>query len=602
VNIRLELILFLLVISVIPLSVVVYGTYDYSKEAIRDSVTASLMGATRNAGNTIDSWMDTRKDDIRIISSIAGSTEKEKLPEYLHTFESNREGVYEEFFIINPDGNITLSTLNRTGYAGKERYFTEASKGILYISDVSFSSVTGLPEITITNPVRKNGTITGILGARVSMEQLYTLIESIDVGKSGEIFVVNNKGELIFHRDRSRILLEKINTNLSVKEIMSEKSGIGEYSNDKGEKVLSSSYWLLIYKWGLVVVKSKDEAYAEVLALERLIVGISFLAFFCVILLAFVISKQITKPIEALKNGAHSLVRGHFKPIPTSSKNEIGELTIIFNQTAKELLDIREKLETKIELANKDLEEKNKELIHANKELKKLDNLKSDFLSLVSHELKTPLSAIRTSAEFLESEERMEPEVGKEMLDNVINNVDRLTRLINDILDLSKIEAGKMEFDFEEVKVEEIAKVAIENIRYLAMKNKITISLDIPENLSPVLADREKLIIVLNNLLSNALKFTYNGGRVFLSAKEEKDNIEIRVEDTGIGIDKDKVSKIFDKFYQADSTSRRKIGGSGLGLTISSGIIGAHGSEICVKSEPLKGSIFYFKLKKYEIK
>jgi signal transduction histidine kinase len=188
------------------------------------------------------------------------------------------------------------------------------------------------------------------------------------------------------------------------------------------------------------------------------------------------------------------------------------------------------------------------------------------------------------------------------MLENVINNVDRLTRLINDILDLSKIEAGKMEFHFEKVNVEEIAKVAIENIRYLAMKNNVTISLDIPEKLSPVFADRDKLIIVLNNLLSNALKFTHNGGRVLLLAKEEKDNIEIRVEDTGIGIDKDKVSKIFDKFYQADSTSRRKTGGSGLGLTISSAIIRAHGSEICVKSEPQKGSIFYFKLKKYEIK
>lgn len=204
-SIRSELIVFFLIISVIPLSAVVYISYEYSKEAIRDSVTTSLMGATKNAGNAIDSWMDTRKDYIRIISSIAGSTEKEQLPEYLYTFESEREGVYEEFFIINLDGNITLSTLNRTGYAGKERYFTEASTGKLYISDVSFSSVTGLPEITITNPVRKNGTITGILGARVRMEQLYMLIESIDVGKSGEIFVVNNKGELIFHRDRSRI-------------------------------------------------------------------------------------------------------------------------------------------------------------------------------------------------------------------------------------------------------------------------------------------------------------------------------------------------------------------------------------------------------------
>jgi signal transduction histidine kinase len=194
----------------------------------------------------------------------------------------------------------------------------------------------------------------------------------------------------------------------------------------------------------------------------------------------------------------------------------------------------------------------------------------------------------------------MDPDVEKEMLNNVIMNVDRLTRLINDILDLSKIEAGKMEFRYEKVNVQEIAKVAIENIRYLALKNNITIVMEIPENLSPVLADKDKLIIVLNNLLSNSLKFTYNGGHVLLSAREEKDHIEIGVKDTGIGIDKDKVAKIFDKFYQVDSTSRRKIGGSGLGLSISSAIIRAHGSEICVESEPRKGSIFYFRLKKFE--
>ena len=241
---------------------------------------------------------------------------------------------------------------------------------------------------------------------------------------------------------------------------------------------------------------------------------------------------------------------------------------------------------------------KRMEIEKANEKLKKLDTLKSDFMSLVSHELKTPLSAIRTSAEFLESEDTVDTDVKKEMFNNVIMNVDRLTRLINDILDLSKIEAGKMEFHFEKVNVQEITKVAIENIKYLALKNNIAISMEIPENLSPVFADKNKLIIVLNNLISNALKFTYSGGTMLLSAKEEKDDIEIRVKDTGIGVDKETVSKIFDKFYQVDSSSRRKIGGTGLGLTISNGIIRAHGSKICVESEPGKGSIFYFRLKK----
>ncbi len=601
-RIRSEHIIFFLIISIIPLSAVVYVSYEHSQEAIRDSVNTNLLVATENAGRAIDNWMDARMDDIRIISTIAENSEKEILQKYLRAFQNEHKGVYEEFFMTDLDGNIIFSTLNRDGKLDKEPIFTDALDGRLSISDVSLSYITGLPEVIITNPVRKNGTITGIIGARVSIENLYMLIEGIDIGKSGEMFLVNNKGELIFHKDRSKIFHENINNNLAVKEVIYEKRGVGDYINYKGEYVLGSYYWLPLYRWGLVVEKNKDEAYADVMTLGRQTAFISLFAVFCVVLLAIVISKRLTEPIESLKNGAHSLVKGQFKPIPVSAKNEIGELTEIFNQTAEELLNIRKKLENRIELANKDLEEKNKELIRANEELKKLDSLKSDFISLVSHELKTPLSAIRTSAEFLESEDAMSPDVEKEMLNNVIKNVDRLTRLINDILDLSKIEAGKMEFHFEKVNVQEIAKVAIENIKYLALKNNIAISMEIPENLSLVFADRDKLIIVLNNLLSNALKFTYNGGTVILYAKEEKDDVEIRVEDTGIGIDKDKVSKIFDKFYQADSSSRRKTGGSGLGLTISSGIIRAHGSEICVESEPGKGSIFYFRLKKFEKK
>ena len=261
-------------------------------------------------------------------------------------------------------------------------------------------------------------------------------------------------------------------------------------------------------------------------------------------------------------------------------------------------MDIRKKLEAKIEIANKDLEEKNMELIAANEELKKLDTMKSDFISLVSHELKTPLSAIRTSAEFLDSEMTSDPKVQKEMLENIIRNIDRQTRLINDILDLSKIEAGKMEFQFGQFDIQEITTAALETIGNLALEKNITISVDFPGELSPVFGDKEKLIIVLNNLLGNALKFTPNGGGILLSAKEFKDSIEVRVKDTGIGIEKKELENIFEKFYQVDGTSRRKTAGSGLGLSISSGIIKAHGGEIYVESELGKGSTFFFRLKK----
>lgn len=599
-SIRSELILFFLILSVLPLSAVVYISYDYSKEAIRESVMDNLLGATENTGHAIDNWMDARKDDMRVISQsrILVTSEKKELRAYLDTFKSEHKGVYHEFFLFDVDGTIIFSTRNRSGNAANEQYFTEAKEGKLYVSDVSLSEITGSPEILIANPVTENGTITEVLAARVSMENLYGIIEKIDIGKSGEVFIVNKDGNLIFHENRSKILLENIKNNFAVKEVTYEKNGISEYDNYKGEKVLGSFYWLPLYRWGLIVEKNRDEAYSEVLALGRLTVSIVFFAVFCVVLMAVVISRRITEPIKSLEDGALGLVKGDFKPITVSSSNEIGRLTNIVNQTAKELLEIRKKLETRIELVNKDLEEKNNELIVANEELKKLDSLKSDFISLVSHELKTPLSAIRTSAEFLESEGPLDPVVLKEMIANIVRNIDRQNQLINDILDLSKIEAGKMEFSFEQVKIHEIAAVSLENIQNLALKKNIVISMDTPEELSPVLGDREKLIIVLNNLLSNALKFTPNGGRIFLSAKEDHDRVEVRVQDTGIGVEREHQEKIFDKFYQVDSTSRRKIGGSGLGLSISRGIIIAHGGEIQVKSESGKGSTFSFTLKK----
>lgn len=256
-------------------------------------------------------------------------------------------------------------------------------------------------------------------------------------------------------------------------------------------------------------------------------------------------------------------------------------------------------LELEVAKKTSELKNSNELLQNANVKLTELDRLKSDFISLVSHELKTPLSAIRTSAEFLESGGNTDPKVQKEMLVNIIRNIDRQTHMINEILDLSKIEAGKMEFRFEEVDFHEIAGIALENIEQLALKKNSTISLDIPDMLPSVFADREKLVIVVNNLLGNALKFTPDGGKILLSAKEKDDGIEVRVKDTGIGIEKDKLVKIFDKFYQVDSTSRRKTGGSGLGLSIAYGIVRAHGSEIYVESEPGKGSTFFFRLKKF---
>jgi signal transduction histidine kinase len=600
VRIRSELIIFFLVLSVLPLFAVVYISYNYSEGAIRDSVRATLYRATDNTGNAIENWMDARKDDIRVISQsrVTMAAQKEHFIENLNIFKNEHQGVYNEFYMIDPSGNITFSDCHRSGNEREKLYFIEALKGSIYVSDVSLSDISGTPEIIITSPVRRSGETVAVFAARVSLENLYRIIEKIDIGKSGEVFIVNQNGDIIFHKNRSHILKENVNNNFAVKEVTYEKKGINEYVNYKGEKVLGSYFWLPLYRWGLIAERNIDEAYIGVLILGKVMAAISLFAGMGVIFLAIAISGNITRPIKYLEEGALGLLSGNFKPIPVTSVNEIGRLTEIFNSMAGELLEIRNKLEAKIEIANKDLEEKNKALTSANEELKKLDELKSDFLSLVSHELKTPLSSMRISAEYLESEEKIDDAAKKKLLSIIIRNIDRQTKLINDILDLSKIEAGKVELHLEKVNIRDIADASFENIKQIAGKKNISVTLDIPEDISSVIADREKLNIVLNNLFVNALKFTPDGGSIKLSAEEDSDNIEVRVKDTGIGMDKERLEKIFDKFYQVDSSSRRKTGGCGLGLSISSGIIRAHNSVIHVESESGKGSTFSFKIKK----
>ncbi|ATU08952.1 sensor histidine kinase [Methanohalophilus portucalensis] len=252
---------------------------------------------------------------------------------------------------------------------------------------------------------------------------------------------------------------------------------------------------------------------------------------------------------------------------------------------------------------NRKLEEevhKKTELLeNSNQRLQKLNRVKNEFLSMVSHELKTPLTAMRTSSEFLREEE-CDKETQEEMLDLIIRNIDRQSRMVDDLLDISRIESGRMVFKEEKINLKEIIDNAIQMMEPMATKNGIRIERDL-DNDSRVKADKDKLLRVFVNLLNNAIKFTANKGEnIKIETEEAGDFVEISVIDSGIGIPEKEQDKIFEKFYQVDSTSRRKVGGSGLGLAIIKGIIEGQGGSIRVKSEPGLGSTFTFTLRKWE--
>ncbi len=255
-------------------------------------------------------------------------------------------------------------------------------------------------------------------------------------------------------------------------------------------------------------------------------------------------------------------------------------------------------LEQEVDEKTQELKDSNESLRAANKKLKELDRLKTEFLSIVSHELKTPLTAMKTSGEFLLETEECDRSLRKKMLDIIIRNIDRQSRMVDDLLDISRIESDRMKFNKEPVDIEETIKVSLEVVDTIIRNKDMKVAVSVPDDLEIITTDKDKLVQVFVNLLNNAVKFSNKGGTIKINVEDETDSLRISVSDNGIGMGPEEVEKIFDKFYQIDSTSTRRVGGSGLGLSIVKGIIEGQGGTITVLSEPGKGSTFVFTLMK----
>ncbi len=273
-------------------------------------------------------------------------------------------------------------------------------------------------------------------------------------------------------------------------------------------------------------------------------------------------------------------------------KDLVAELKNLNGDIQKQNIQIRKQNETLVELHNK-LREKAKELEIQKQKAEEATKLKSQFLASMSHELRTPMNSILGLTELILEETSL---IGKnhERLEVVFKSSKRLMNLINDILDLSKIEAGKMELHNEDVMLEELIRDVETSISPLVNNKAIDFKLERNCNTRIIVnLEREKITQVLINLLGNAIKFTENG-YVQLAVSVDSNKLRFDISDTGIGISKEDLAIIFEEFRQADGTTTRKFGGTGLGLAICKRISDLLEGSIMVKSEIGKGSIFTF--------
>lgn len=229
-------------------------------------------------------------------------------------------------------------------------------------------------------------------------------------------------------------------------------------------------------------------------------------------------------------------------------------------------------------------------------DLRHLETVRRDFVANVSHELRTPVATIRSAAETLRDAARNDPEAAEAFLSIIERNAERMGRLVDDLLELSRIEAGEFRLHLEPLRMAEAVEQVLAAHRKTAAEKRIRLSAELPETLPQVVADRSALEQVLTNLIGNALKYSPDEASVTVRAMAQGDRVHISVEDTGPGIGPQHLPRLFERFYRADAGRSRKLGGTGLGLSIVRHLVGAMGGRVGVDSTPGVGSNFHFDL------
>jgi len=286
-----------------------------------------------------------------------------------------------------------------------------------------------------------------------------------------------------------------------------------------------------------------------------------------------ILSKRIAKPINEIAQAAEEIRLGNLqKRIAVSSNDEIGILAESINAMVQKLDD---------------------DIV----QLKKLEQVRSEFLGNVSHELRTPIFSMQASIETLLNGAIDDANVNRDFLQKALNNTHRLNHLLSDLIEISRIESGEMKMTFRYFPLHEFLTQIISELSSLAQQKKISLSLESNNESLEVFGDKEQLKIVFSNLISNAIKFTDQNGSIIVSYEKTIPGVRITVKDNGCGISEEHLPRIFERFYRVDKNRSREVGGTGLGLAITKHIIEAHGSKIDVQSELGKGSAFRFTLK-----
>jgi signal transduction histidine kinase len=481
--------------------------------------------------------------------------------------------------------------------------FLAAQTGAIYFGPVYFRSDSE-PYMTIALPLK--GPDAGIAVAEVNLKFFWGVISQIQIGRAGYAYVVDSGGILIAHPDIGLVLqktalgaLPQVRAALAASPRPSGSGGSGaEIGADLGgREVLTAHAAISPVGWHVFVEQPVREAFSPLYA-AILRTGVLLLVGLALSMAAsLVLARRMVRPIQALQQGAARIGAGSLEErITLQTGDELETLAQQFNQTAAQLQESYASLERKVRERTADLSEALRALQEKTQQLEVASRHKSIFLANMSHEFRTPMHAIIGCSEILLDPSLPVTEQERpQFLRDILASGRHLLALINDVLDLSRIEAGRQDLRIEPTAVREVLDTVHETMRPLAAKKHIQLDLECAEGMGLVPMDAVRVRQALLNLVGNALKFTPEGGRVWVRGflSHPDGGLRIEVEDTGPGIPTEEHERIFVEFQQAPvAHAAGRPEGAGLGLTLARRFVEMHGGRLWVESEVGRGSTF----------
>lgn len=467
---------------------------------------------------------------------------------------------------------------DRTGDAA----FAQARAGAAFFGPVYFVRQSQ-PSLRMAVPIeRATGEVIGVLMAEVNLTAIWEVITGITVGETGYAYVVSRTGDLIAHPDLSLVLQQQHLGHLGqVQAALAGVPGPATSTNLHGESVVATATTIPLVGWAVIVERSAREAYAPLYRSLLRTAVLFLLGLGLVGLVRVQIHRRVVRPIEALRQGAARIGSGALHArLDVRTGDELEELAATFNQMAAHLQASYADLEDKVAA-------RTRELALANQH-------KSQFLAQMSHELRTPLHAILGYTQLILDRIYGEiPPVIDEKLRRVYQSGQHLLQLINAVLDLSRMESGRLALSLTEYAMADVVSTVVTTVEPLAAAKPLTLTVTLPADLPRGVGDAPRLTQVLFNLVGNAIAFT-DAGEVGIEVAASDDTFTVLVRDTGPGIATEDQHRIFEAFEQGDQAGTRPHQGTGLGLAIAKQIVERHGGRIGVRSRPGEGAMFWF--------